>query len=363
MIGWQLLFLASWGRVQRRFDGILKDLKRHEELIDQTANAIDISEAAKLRDDLRAWRAESLSTLARQEEEEVTKQYMAITSWLKMDDSEQHVIFDSIAAEASKYPGTCDWILKHPGLRSWMRDDNDTPFLWLHGYPGTGKSVLATQIHTFLQADNRGPDTALVIRHFCTYAYASSTAYHQILRSLLLQLLQATRADLIAHVFEGHVMAKKPTTIPVLEQLFLSIGGEVGSVSKPSHRPYSLHIILDGLDECDAQTQDRTARILERLIAGTDPKTICKVLISSRSTPLLAKQFRRKQNVSLADERKSIRDAICAYAAQKLALLRPRLKELGFNSTDVKDVAILIANKADGAYLGTWRPLRWLLMG
>ncbi|KAH7162298.1 hypothetical protein B0J13DRAFT_614956 [Dactylonectria estremocensis] len=58
---WNLPFLTTWGRFQRRFGNILEDLEYHGHLINTEANAYNISEEQKMRQDIRAWREESLT--------------------------------------------------------------------------------------------------------------------------------------------------------------------------------------------------------------------------------------------------------------------------------------------------------------
>ncbi len=89
-------------------------MKRHEALIDQEANARNIAEARKMRQDIRTWREESLKQVGRLEEEQAAGQYQSIMSWLKMDESDQLAIFDSISAEGTSDVIGLDW--------SWIRD-------------------------------------------------------------------------------------------------------------------------------------------------------------------------------------------------------------------------------------------------
>ncbi|EEU35842.1 uncharacterized protein NECHADRAFT_20921, partial [Fusarium vanettenii 77-13-4] len=212
--GWKLMFLTSWGRFERKFNNILEDLRQHGSLIDQEANARDISEAKKMREEIRAWRKESQSQLSREETEQSAKQFEAIASWLKTNESDQLAIFDSISLEVAEHQGTCGWILKNPKISSWLQNKPNTPALWLQGPAGTGKSVLCTQLVNFMKASNM-----FVVHHFCTYRYVSSTAYEQILKSFILQLVRED-GDLIAHVYEAYVLEKKSPTTTALEQLF-----------------------------------------------------------------------------------------------------------------------------------------------
>ncbi|KAI1501805.1 hypothetical protein F5X99DRAFT_381098 [Biscogniauxia marginata] len=352
--GWKVFFLTSWGRFQRRFDSIIEDLKVHEDLVDKTANAVNISEAHKMRENLEVWRQETLDKLDRDEKEQTAAQYLAVVSWLKLDEYDQLNIFDSIAFEASSNAGTCDWILKQPKISAWMRCSQEASFLVLHGHPGTGKSVLATQIATFLKSDGR----SLIVTHFCTYSYAVSKDYANILRSILVQLIRSN-TDLVAHVYEELILKKKAPSSQLLEQLLRDLVSAASLV--PSQTGY-VHLIVDGLDECDSDTQAKTIRMLERIVSTAllSGSTVCKVLLSSRISQVITKKSRHKQTISLSDEKDNMEKAIRHYAAQRLGALRPRLFQMGISDDNIKTIGFRIATKADGMFLWARLVLEYL---
>ncbi|KAK0763604.1 hypothetical protein N5P37_002982 [Trichoderma harzianum] len=342
--GWKLLFLTTWGRFQRRFDNILEDMKRHEALIDREANARNIAEAKEMRQDIRRWREQSLEQVSNLDGEEAAKQYQSIISWLNMDESDQLAIFESISAEGRKHPGTCSWVLKNPKISSWLQSKPDTSVLWLQGTPGSGKSVISTQLVNFMQASNM-----FVIHHFCTYLYTSSTTYEQILKSLLMQLLRQD-GDLVAHVYEEFVLGKKSPTVPALERLlqllFKSISNE------PSKAEY-VWIILDGLDECELEKQARVVSLMNQVASdrSSPGNTTCKVLISSRTSSILSNCLRKKQTISLSDEKDCLEEAIRQYASQRLQSLEQKFHQLHISPGEVDSIERGIAKKADGMFL------------
>lgn len=295
-----------------------------------------------MRECLRDQRNETLNGLAKQEDEDSIRQYQAIVGWLKMDDTDQQVIFDSIASEAEKNEGTCNWILKQPTLVSWMRTRPETPFVWLQGNPGAGKSVLATQIDGFLRSSQQ----SLVVRHFCTYSYESSIQFDQILRSLLIQLIRSN-SDLTNYVYEEFVLARQAVTIKSLSQLVRTICEAISPI--PSKKKY-VHFILDGLDECEVEKQGRLTNLLETLTSmGSQANSgVLKILVSSRPTPFLLKRFRKRSTVSLADEKGGIDEAIENYANRKLSFLKHRFLELGIFDADIKELSRGISSKSDG---------------
>lgn len=341
IIGWELLFVTSWGRFESKFNNILEDLNRHGSLIDQEANALDIAEAKKMREDIRSWREESQSQIEREEAEKSAKQFEATASWLKINELDQLTIFDSIISEVAEHQGDCGWILKNPKVNSWLQAKPDIPALWLQGSAGTGKSVLCTQLANFMKASNR-----FAIHHFCTYRYASSIAYEQILKSLILQLVRKD-GDLVAHVNKAYVLEKKPPTTAALEQLFKTILANMSS--QPNQEEYAW-IIIDGLDECESDKQIRLIRLINQVtskpsLPGT---TVCKVLVSSRSPSNALQNLRRKQTVSLTEEKTSLQGAIGQYVGERLRSLDTRLRQLGIGQAEIEEIRTVVVEKADG---------------
>ncbi|KAF9770379.1 hypothetical protein IL306_012094, partial [Fusarium sp. DS 682] len=304
---WRLLFLTSWGRFQRRFEGIIQDLKAHEGLVDKMALATNISESKHLRRKIDMWRQEQLERLAKEEAEQITAQYLAITAYLKVDESTNAKIFEAIASEAAANVGTSSWILKQPEMQAWLRCHQSCTFLLLSGRPGSGKSVLATQIVQFLQLSQR----SLVVSQFCTYAYEESMDYDKILKGLLLQLIRSD-TDLIAYV------------------------------RRTDFR-------FNGLDECNQTTQPKVTKLLKRMVstAFSSGSTVCKVMLSSRTSPAITRTAKQSQTLCLSDENKNLEKAIETYALHKLTHLEPQFSQLQISQDDICTLSRGIAKKAE----------------
>jgi hypothetical protein len=185
-----------------------------------------------------------------------------------------------------------------------------------------------------------------VISHFCTYSYASSTTYEQILRSLLQQLLQID-GDLVAHVYNEYVLGRKSATVAALEQLLHTLVSSIGE--GPNNMEY-VWIVLDGLDECEPERQARVVSMMNQISskASRSGGTVCKVLISSRTSPILPKGLRKSQIVSLTEEKAGLEGAIMEYAAQRLRALHERFSQMGIGPTEIEEFKGAIGKKADG---------------
>ncbi|PON29051.1 NACHT domain-containing protein [Trichoderma gamsii] len=322
--GWKLLFLTSWVRFQRRLDNIVEDMKRHIDLVDKEANVLNIAQAQEMRRDIRAWREQNVEKVKSLEDKQAIKQYQSIVAWMNIDESDQLAIFESLVSERRSYPKTCWWIFETAKVSSWLEKRPESPILWLQGTPGAGKSVISTQLVTYLQSCKR-----TVLYHFCTSLYMSSTIYEQILRSLLMQLLRKD-GDLVAHVYEDFVLGKKSPTVSALERLLQLLFKSVSA--EPSQTEY-FWIVLDGLDES------------HRTLSGN---AVCKALISSRSSRTLSRRLRKKQIISLGEEKARLEGAIRLYASQRLQALEHRFRQLDIAPENLDDIERQIAKKADG---------------
>ncbi|KAK2729879.1 nacht domain protein [Colletotrichum kahawae] len=257
--GWKVFFMTSWGHFERRFDGIIDDLKAHEKLVDNTANVVGLSQIKQMRENVEALRREAAEQVDRQERERTAKHLLDIVGWLKIDDNQQARISDMVTAELQKYPQTRDWILDQKRISTWMKCSMESTFLVLQGRPGTGKSALATRIATFLRSSGR----SMVVSYICTYSQGTSTDYDQVIRSILLQLIQHN-SDLIAYIYKEFILNQRGVKAQVIESLILEVIGAVSD--NPSQTTY-VHVIVDGLDECDKENQPKVISILERMVS------------------------------------------------------------------------------------------------
>ncbi|KAK7908792.1 hypothetical protein PG985_016095 [Apiospora marii] len=348
---WQLLFQTSWHRFQRRFDSIISDLKRHEALIDKLAQAIHIAEGQQMRDDndkmlkeIRRWREESAEELIRSEEEQGIKQFNSIVAWLKVNESDQITIFDQLLEESTRYNAdTCGWVLSNPKMQSSLQRQPNVPLLWIQGAAGTGKSVLSASIVNFMKKAGY-----LVISHFCNYAYPSSAKYDHILRSLVLQLVRADE-DLVAHVYENYILAKKVASAPLMERLLQLL---LANISKKPQETTFVWIVLDGVDECDPLTQNKLFRLISQVTARNfSPDTVvAKALVSCRFSATASAKLSKKQSISLAEEKQHMNHAIRSYTRERFKQdICAKFSEMHLTTSDAEEVENAITQKADGS--------------
>lgn len=319
-------------------------MERHESFLGQLGSARGSADIRKMRKDITAQREESKAQLARLEENNVLDQFQSTMAWLKTDESDQLTIYESVSAEGATYPGTCNWLLKNSKVTRWLQRKADVRTLWLVGNPGTGKSVLVTQLLAHMKTAGMA-----VVYHFCDPTYASSILYEQILKLILLQLLRRD-PELVAYANNDLVGGKRLPAIPVLEKLIRTI---LASISHDPEEMAYIWIVLDGFEACETEKQASLISLLNQITSGASPGSVCKVLIASRSLSLLSSRLRRKQTISLTEEKPQLESAIKSYASQRLRSMHTILRELRLEQTDIAEIEERITQKADGKFCST----------
>src|SRR5215469_8094213 len=196
----------------------------------------------------------------------------------------------------------------------------------------------------FLQQDKN----SIVINHFCTYVYPATTQYTHILRSIALELIRADD-ELINYAYERYLLSRKPASAIVLEQMISEL---LPAFPSQTSRTTYVRLLLDGLDECDEETQQRVFRFLNRIVdqpsSSVASQTVCKVLISSQETRRLAKVLSKKTSVRLEEESEFMSASIRSYTQFRLKEIRLDWLEHDISDNDIKFVEDKIVEKSEG---------------
>src|SRR5205814_5059978 len=124
--------------------------------------------------------------------------------------------------------------------QSWV-EHNPSPHLWVHGLPGSGKSVLAANTINFLQEN----PSSICAYFFCNYGEPAKRSADSIVRTIASQVARSSEPSLTAltKLRLSHYNLTRP--IPLLWQhLVLEV---VGLLER------HIYIVIDGLDECDEE--------------------------------------------------------------------------------------------------------------
>jgi hypothetical protein len=334
------LFLTSFGRFNRKYQAILADLEAHENLVDKTANAVGLVDIRCLRENLQLELDAKREAAAKKEEELTATQLAQLVSLLRVGDAHQHDILDAVLTDAGDIDGSGSSALSQPKIKCWASLTDDTKFLTLHGYPGTGKSVLSAQIAKFLQLSGQ----SLVITHFCTYLYPESTQYGDLLRLLIIQLIRQS-PELITHAHSELLTQKRLPSWAALDQL---LGRLVGAAAPSQSQKSFIHLIVDGLHGCSETDQARVSKVLQNLAASTPSPVILKILLTTRTEGGVRRSMRGRHDVSLAHENHNLRNGIPLYCSKQLASLKVKLGYLGLSDNEVTDLINQIVDKTDG---------------
>ncbi|KAH9016025.1 hypothetical protein EDB85DRAFT_2280101 [Lactarius pseudohatsudake] len=181
-------------------------------LLQQTASNIDAESRSRVRKDHRAWLSPP---------DPSTNQNIASTT---------------------QHEGTATWFFQGSIFVGW-KSKSTTSLLWIHGKPGSGKSILCSAIiQDILVLWEAG--LASMAYFYFDFKDTDKQNLRNLLPSLLTQL--STRSDsccdILSRIYKTHDDgARKPGTNTLIECL-------KEMLALPGHGP--IYIILDALDEC-----------------------------------------------------------------------------------------------------------------
>lgn len=148
--------------------------------------------------------------------------------------------------------GTLEWALTLPEFRAWRLSDlhcsSEHRVTWIKGPLGLGKSIMAAYFIDLLKTQYR---KAIVAYFFCRSKEPGLTTARDILRTLAYQCARdnkAARTALEKLKSEGFQITADLGIRYLLEKLLL----------EPLRSDQEIYVVLDGLDEADDLTLDRT---------------------------------------------------------------------------------------------------------
>lgn len=156
-----------------------------------------------------------------------------IRDWLNAPDS----TINHNAACAKKHSGTGTWFVKSSRFEAWLTEGNS--FLWLNGFAGSGKSVLASTAIQFAFRHWRSSSSIGIAFFYFTFNNESKQDESAMLRALMIQLSSQLRdghSDLARlHNSFKHGLPPSAELADCLRRLL--------------QRFHHVYIILDALDE------------------------------------------------------------------------------------------------------------------
>ena len=201
-------------------------------------------------------------------------------------------------ALSARLQGTCTWVISREAITSWELPDPEstvTKFLWIHGLPGFGKTVLCAMLIEYLRRETGHP----VVYFFCSLEGNHKQEPQAILRSWVAQLVLYS-ADIYPQAVDlfraTHARtATEPELWSLLQVLSLQLR--------------SCHFVVDGFEMCVGENpgtgrynlKDRRDGFLQRLIT-TLAHTGSRVLIVSRDNGPIRDEFSNWPHLDLLKE-------------------------------------------------------------
>ncbi|EFX05841.1 nacht and wd domain containing protein [Grosmannia clavigera kw1407] len=235
-----------------------------------------------------------------------------------------------------RVPGSCQWISRARSYSSW-RNVQHPRLLWLHGRPGTGKSVLSSYIIEDLQLEGnvdccyfffQSTDSSKATTNACLRSMAWQMAMlHRNIMIRLKQIMMDLDYDPVDRVDHG----------PVWRNIYSS-----GILKERPNRPQFW--VIDAVDECKNSTE------LINFIARIQEQWNVSVMITCRNPferyPINVNTRLDVESYTISEEdSKQDIGLFLKHDSEKLRRL-PLMQ-----GEEPEDIALEIVNRSDGSFL------------
>lgn len=185
-------------------------------------------------------------------------------------------------------PGTCEWILNDNKFQSW-RASSAQHLLWISGRPGKGKSHLAAFLGEELsRRTGESSSSPLVLKFACKNTDIRRSTSLAVHLNVLHQILRSHRSDVALHDDAASILNDTHTSLNTnlpRDDLWGIIKGFINR--ETGGRDHLTYFILDGLDECDAESIEDLSKKLQRLCSADNRqgRPHFKAILLSRPLP------------------------------------------------------------------------------
>ncbi|RAL65478.1 hypothetical protein DID88_001044 [Monilinia fructigena] len=233
----------------------------------------------------------------------------------RMDASTKHIqeLRDYIRALNRRLPGTGVWLQDDSRFKSWrsrFKPFSDHSTIWIHGRPGSGKTVLSATTIEYLQRISKGKsgeETARVAYFYCDSGDDRKKTTLNILGSILAQLI-ISMGDFPIEVYEAYNRARK------YGRQHISSADDIISVIENVVRDTpSCYLILDGVDECN-----NAAEPTKLLIDIAEKFIHVRLAIFSRKLPLILNELGKVPHSEIELQSKLVKPDIDKFLTNSL---------------------------------------------
>ncbi|KAI9436871.1 hypothetical protein H4582DRAFT_1853862, partial [Lactarius indigo] len=260
----------------------------------QTAAQVDNVKRNQLRESLRKWQSPP-------------------------DPSTNH----NIAADR-QHEGTAEWFIESDQFETWKVTGS---LLWIHGKPGSGKSILCSAIISNLTTLCDAGSASMAYFYF-DFRDVDKKARRNLLPSLLVQLSTCsnTFCDIFSRLYETHGSGARQPSDKALTQCLKDM------LTLPNEGP--VYLVMDALDECPDTSDVPSAR--EQVL------DLIKDLVSLRLSDLHICVTSRPE----AD----ICDALESLTSQTISL-----QDEGGQKKDIASYVRSVVYSGSGKFMKRWR--------
>ena len=237
----------------------------------------------------------------------------------------------------------CSWVLEDPAFVDWCTHD-DFRFLWIHGDPGKGKTMIMMAIIDELSERLRDrPGSNVLAYFFCENTNSKLNTMVSVLRGLIFQLVDQEK-KLISHLrkrydSKGAKVFEDENALDVLLELLSNI--------LKDQRLGNVYFMVDALDECDAEIHELLQRIIDESFEAS-PKI--KWLTTSRNELAFIEQLgrRHQRHTSLELNSLHVTRAVAGFIEYKVK----GLANEKFYASELQDfVRKSLLRKSEGTFL------------
>jgi Cdc6-like AAA superfamily ATPase len=230
------------------------------------------------------------------------------------------------------HDGTSIWFVHGDIFKEWKKQTSS--FLWLHGIPGCGKTVLSSTIIEHLKQD----ETCETLLYFYfDFNDKNKQSLDDLLRSLVEQIYQSQplSRQLLEQLWASHDEGRRQPSTSSLQSVLQVLLCGAGSIS----------IVLDALDE--SKPTEELLAWMKTLVEST--QIVCRLLVTARREENIesALQCWTRAQHRIAIQQDEVNKDISAYVKDKV-YNGDGLKRWRSRPDLQKEIEIQLMRKADG---------------
>ena len=306
-----------------------KDVSRRLEGIARVKSTLQLGLAADHTQLLLESRSATLSLTNTVNSSHAKHYRRTVVDWLASLASQTNTNFQPKDSACS----TGHWFLYGTEFEDWKASPHS--LLWLHGIPGSGKTVLCSLVHQILRVSTSTTNKPLILHFFFDFAAQERQNITAFVCSLMLQMIEVEEkvSSSISSLYDSYSnRSQTPRDVELLETLRMSFLSEG-----------QIFIILDGVDECAVRKE--ILRSLEIMATWKMPQL--HLMVSSRREPDIEKALVPISSHTCEMGMVDVNEDISKYVQQSMNE-DPRLNRWPLDVQN--EIAHVIASKAGGMF-------------